>query len=499
MFSFLIIPCLALTLWFYRERKADAWLWTALTYIGLMALCSQYYNSYAAASGWDYLIPLILRDFLTLGMVGLVQRFAVTRQIPLWQAILMMLGLYAASRMIPVPYPAGELSAITYAEDGEYLVDLNLKTTTEAELQAWAVARGFSVRRAFQMTDAGATELDEYYLLDVPAFNELTTEQLENSQLFDWVEGNEVIQLKDPITSVAQTQPNRLGVNDPDIDKQWALGALNMSAYYQLLAQQPKPAKPARLFILDTGVEGNHADIRSNYRSHQSGYDNDEHGHGTHCAGIAAATTNNGIGIASPNAQGFVEVSSIRVLSKRGVGTQQGIIQGMLEAADNGADVISMSLGGRSAASKRRSYNQAVSYARRNNCIIVAAAGNSNRPAADHLPAGAAGLITVAAVDRELQRATFSNTLQNIERPICAPGVNIYSTFPRGQYKQFSGTSMACPLVAGLIANLRALNPDLDTDSAWQILHRTGRDLNNGDLTGRLIQPAAALRELINS
>ena len=290
-----------------------------------------------------------------------------------------------------------------------------------------------------------------------------------------------------------------MGVNDPDASKQWALSALNMGAYYQLLGQQPKPANPARLFILDTGVERNHADLRRNYRSLNSKYDRDDHGHGTHCAGVAAATTNNGIGIASPNAAGFVEISSIQVLSKRGVGTQQTIIQGMLEAADNGADVISMSLGGRSASSKRRSYNQAVSYARRNNCIIVTAAGNSNRPAIDHLPAGAAGVITVAAVDRELKRASFSNTLQNIERPICAPGVNIYSTFPGGQYKQFSGTSMACPLVAGLIANLRALDPDLDTDTAWQILNRTGRNLNNGNLTGRLIQPAAALQELINS
>ena len=178
MFSFLLIPCLALTLWFYRERKTDSWMWAALTYIGLMALCSQYYNSYSAASGWDYLIPLILRDFLTLGMVGLVQRFAVTRQIPLWQAILMMLGLYAASRMIPVPYPSGEAQTLTYAEDGEYLVDLNFNTTTEAQLEAWAQANGFSVRRAFEMTAEDATELDEYYLLDAPSFNQTITDQL---------------------------------------------------------------------------------------------------------------------------------------------------------------------------------------------------------------------------------------------------------------------------------------------------------------------------------
>ena len=122
---------------------------------------------------------------------------------------------------------------------------------------------------------------------------------------------------------------------------------MNVDQLYNYLRdQKPKPVKKARIAILDTGVDAQHEDIKANYHSFARKHNVDKHSHGTHCAGIAGSVSNNGKGIASfsPDNQ-YVEVGSIKVLGNHGGGTQKGIISGMIEAADKGADVISMSLG----------------------------------------------------------------------------------------------------------------------------------------------------------
>ncbi|MEO0340987.1 MAG: S8 family serine peptidase, partial [Bacteroidota bacterium] len=251
--------------------------------------------------------------------------------------------------------------------------------------------------------------------------------------------------------------------------------------------------------ILDTGVDSKHEDIKANYTSVVKISDDDPRGHGTHCAGIAAAVTNNGVGVASYSRNNaYTSVTSIKVLSKMGFGSQKMIINGILKAADKGADVISMSLGGPSNDLKQKAYSDAVAYANKKGAIVVAAAGNSNANSKNYGPVNAKGIIGVSAVDSELKKASFSNTVQDIKMGIAAPGVGIYSTIPGSQYATYNGTSMATPYVAGLLGLMKSINPDIKTNEAYKILKNTGVKTGSTRETGMFIQPAAVVKELTN-
>src|SRR5690606_34822652 len=106
---------------------------------------------------------------------------------------------------------------------------------------------------------------------------------------------------------------------------------------------------------------------------------------------------------------------------------------------DLGADVISLSLGGPSNDSKQRAFEKAVQYANEAGAIVIVAAGNSNTSAKKFAPANAAGVITIAAVDAQLSKASFSNTTSDIKMKLSAPGVNIRSTFIKNSYKDLNG------------------------------------------------------------
>ncbi len=298
-----------------------------------------------------------------------------------------------------------------------------------------------------------------------------------------------------PVVMPERLRAQENGPNDPLSGRQWALEPLGMSRFYhQLSARDLQPKKRAKIAILDTGIDAGHEDLRRNYVSTDPGFDADGLGHGTHCAGIAGAVTNNGIGIASiaPDER-FVAITSIRVLGPQGGGTQQTILRGILRAADEGADVISLSFGGPSEDESQRAYDEAVKYADRAGAIVVAAAGNDGTDARGHLPAGCDGVIAVAAVDRDLSPASFSNHVGHLAMGIAAPGVDIYSTRPGDGYAPASGTSMAAPWVAGLLGVMRALDPDLTTREAFELLQNSGIETNSTRETGRLIQPVEVL------
>jgi thermitase len=258
-----------------------------------------------------------------------------------------------------------------------------------------------------------------------------------------------------------------------------------------------KPKKLALIAILDTGVDAAHEDIKANFTSTKSKYDSDKAGHGTHCAGIAAAVSNNGVGVASfSQTNDYVRVTSVKVLSDMGSGTQQRIISGIIEAADRRADVLSLSLGGLSSDSRQRAYEQAIEYASSKGCIVVVAAGNANRNAREFVPANVEGVITVSAGDTLLGRASFSNLVPDVKMGVAAPGVKIYSTIPGSKYAAMNGTSMATPYVAGLLGLMKSLRPDLTAKEAYQILNETGAETKTTKETGRLIQPGKAVAKL---
>jgi subtilisin family serine protease len=199
----------------------------------------------------------------------------------------------------------------------------------------------------------------------------------------------------------------------------------------------------------------------------------DDHGHGTHVSGIAAAASNNGTGIAGVS--WGAQIMPLKVLASSGQGTESDVAAAVVYAADNGARVINLSLGG---SCPLPAIEAAINYAYSEGAVIVAAAGNTGA-AGVLCPAAYAGAIAVAATDANNNRAGFSNYGSAVD--MAAPGVGIYSTYWSSQagstYGFLSGTSMAAPHVAGVAALLASL-PQFDTpDKIRLALESTVLDL----------------------
>jgi thermitase len=400
------------------------------------------------------------------------------------------------------PEPA-QLLLVDVAPNGELLLDLG-QGKSLAELAPLFAEYGVTYRKAFpNLQHADFSDLEEFYVLDmddayVVGLDDLT-QKIMASGVADAVELNEEVTTL-PLEGRAPQPPGvDYGLNDPGLGNLWGFQAMQMAEFFNLLRSSgAKAQKVAKIAILDTGVDGAHEDLADNYVSTNRDYDRDKVGHGTHCAGIAGAVSNNAKGIASfAPAQGFVQVTSIKVLSDFGSGTQQDIINGIIEAADLGADVISMSLGGPSNDQAQRAYAEAVKYANRAGAVVVVAAGNDDENAIGFAPANAPGVITVSAIDDQLHKAEFSNFVQDLGMGVAAPGVNIYSAFPNNEYKFLSGTSMATPYVAGLVGLMKALRPNLNTQQVHQLLTDTGATTKDAEQTGPLIQPAKVLGQLL--
>lgn len=351
--------------------------------------------------------------------------------------------------------------------------------------------------RAFPTISLQADEdLAQYFIVYVKRkLREKLMELLgEDDENVDFVEENRTVALAPPIEGEAGAdRAPGVVANDPLAAEQWGLAAIGGHAVHAAL-RDVTPRRKAVVAILDTGVDAAHEDLDGVFGT--SPGTTDAHGHGTHCAGIAAAATNNGRGVASLNWEGrFIEVVSFQALPLGGAGTFETIAQAILDATEARADVISMSLGD-VAPVPPRVIEEAVRYALRRGAIVVASAGNANQDAGNHTPSNIDGVISVAAVGRDLKKARFSNTNTSLARPIAAPGVDILSLKPNGVYAPLSGTSMATPMVAGLLGVLRALSPELSAGDAYALLHRTGRTVEDTPLVGRVIDAEAALRGL---
>ncbi|MBM4014150.1 MAG: peptidase S8 [Planctomycetes bacterium] len=236
--------------------------------------------------------------------------------------------------------------------------------------------------------------------------------------------------------------------------------------------------------IVDTGVDKNHNDLQAKL---VAGYDfvsndsdpDDGNGHGTHCAGIAAAVTDNALGVAGVAIN--CRIMPIRVLNNFGSGSNSDIANGINWAADNGAKVVSLSLGG---TAKSSTLEQAVNYAWNKGVVVVAAAGN-NGNTTKFYPAAYGNCIAVAATDRNDKRASFSTHGSWVD--VAAPGVGIYSTYDGNGYRSLDGTSMACPHVAGLAGLIWSHVGPYETNRAVrERIQYTGDDVGTFVTSGRV-------------
>jgi thermitase len=251
--------------------------------------------------------------------------------------------------------------------------------------------------------------------------------------------------------------------NDPLSSQQWGLTRIQAAQAWAIAT----PQRTVYLAIIDTGVDATHPDLAQRVRRYSNGtvygYNtqlnnantHDFHGHGTHCAGIAAAHTGNGVGIAGVASTAPVQIMPVKVLNDQGIGTMTDVARGIIWAADNGAHVLSLSLGGNAGTQQLA---DAVNYAWNRGCVVVAAAGN-NGSNAPFYPAAYENALAVAASDPNDRLTDFSQYGTWVD--IAAPGSSILSTVPGNRYEAWSGTSMACPHVAGAAALIWSCVPSL--------------------------------------
>jgi thermitase len=235
--------------------------------------------------------------------------------------------------------------------------------------------------------------------------------------------------------------------------------------------------------VLDSGITLNHPEFQGRLLP---GYDfvnddedpTDDHGHGTHTAGIIAAGIDNKLGMVGVCPQ--CSLLPVKVLNYNNAGSWSGVAQGILFATDHGARVISLSLG---AAVSSKTLEAAVTYALDHNVLLIAAAGNMGADRKFY-PAALDGVLAVSATDANDQRWVLSNMGDYID--VAAPGHAVYSTYNDlqnyyGGYNYMSGTSMAAPHVAGLAGLLLSQKPERTVANLYEIITATTDPLTGAD------------------
>lgn len=242
--------------------------------------------------------------------------------------------------------------------------------------------------------------------------------------------------------------------------------------------------------IIDSGVDLLHPDLKNKIKSGGRDFVNndfdatDDLGHGTFVAGIAAADTNNnegGAGVAWN-----CKILPAKVINKEGEGDYGWLIDAIVWTTDNGADVISLSLGGDEPANSLR---DALKYAYDKGVVIVAAAGNDG--AAVLYPAAYDKFcLAVAATDYNDSRTSWSNFGSEVD--VAAPGERVFGPVPTWYwgpgslpYGFASGTSASTPHVAGLAALIKSLKPKLTVDQIMDIIRYTADDVNSAEHKGK--------------
>jgi thermitase len=261
--------------------------------------------------------------------------------------------------------------------------------------------------------------------------------------------------------------------NDPRFGAQWGLPDIGAPTAWSLAE-----GAGVSVAVIDTGVDETHPDLAGRvvlYKNYvNSGASaHDDNGHGTHVAGIIAATRNNSIGGvgAAPKAK----IYAFKVLGADGSGSDYYVAQAIRDAVDyTPARIISMSLGVE-APNGDPIISSAVAYAQSKGAVVIAAAGNEGVTTPTY-PAAASGVVGVGAVDSSNRLASFSNYgATNLD--VVAPGVNILSTYPGGGFQYMSGTSMATPFVSGAAALIWSAHPELSATQLIAALQNSATDL----------------------
>lgn len=402
-------------------------------------------------------------------IVGLIVTLAL---LPLYEFVFAS----APGKATPSPQPSSVIlqpSAVSYAES-RVLVKFKLGVSS-VSVQQQVTAENAQRQPAAELARLGVL------VLKVPAGHV--------PQVVAHLKQNPAVQFAEPDYQVqaVDTTPN-----DPDWASQYGPSNIQAPHAWDITTG----LSSVTIAIIDTGVDLTHPDLASKiwnniyeiagngvdddcdgYIDDRRGWDfynwdnnpQDDHGHGTHVAGIAAAAGNNNQGIAGI-AWG-ARIMPLKVLSNGGFGSESDVASAVIWAADHGAKVINLSLGGTVASSVMEG---AINYAYTHGVVIAAAAGNSGTYGVLY-PAAYANALAVASTDAGNNLSSFSSYGPEVD--LAAPGSSIYSTYRDGGYAYLSGTSMAAPHVAGVAALLAGL-PQYDTPAKIRAaLQSTALDL----------------------
>ena len=292
------------------------------------------------------------------------------------------------------------------------------------------------------------------------------------------------------LTLASPTAPN-----DPLFADQWALSQVGATCAWASTTGRPD----VTVAVVDSGVDMHHPDLvdrlRTDGRDFVDGDDDpsDENGHGTNVAGIIAATLDNGEGIVGL-APG-ISILPVRVMNAKGAGSDRAIARGVRYAADQGAQVINLSLGATltiDADTVSAQVTSAIRYAQSKGALVVVAAGNDFLPLENAIVGDNPDVLVVAATDENDIKADFSNSGPWVG--VTAPGVHILSTMPTYDvyltsqvprderfdkgYDYMSGTSQATPFVSALGALLFSAHPDWDAHQVEQAIKEHVADIS---------------------
>lgn len=316
-----------------------------------------------------------------------------------------------------------------------------------------------------------ARQLAKSDLFLVQQSSDAKIQTLSRSGQLEFFEPNRVIRVQ-AVRETAQTVLRRdpvAGPNDELFSQQYA-HQMTHAAEGWALASQIKPAKTdiPTIAIVDSGIDRHHPDLKEriagSYNVFNPSYPNgalyDPFGHGTHCAGIAAALVNNAIGVAGVAPQ--VQLVGVKVLDEEGAGTNAGVAEGIMWATDSHVTIMNLSLGSLKSSIAIR---DAVLRAIRENVLVVAAMGNEGTEDPSY-PAAYEDVMAIGSTNSQDEKSNFSQFGKHIS--VAAPGSQILSTLPTygngfegKNYGKVSGTSMAAPYVAGLAALVKATYPHL--------------------------------------
>jgi serine protease len=360
---------------------------------------------------------------------------------------------------------------------------------TDGQIQAQidAIAQKFNVRAKL---NSRFSEADHLYVvpgdrkvLDALRKSEVKryTESIDPDYLYSVPE-----QGFQPTQTPSNANPASDAPNDPLWHQQWNMQSIRVQESWK-----ETKGNGVTVAVIDTGIS-QVPDLEKT--KFVKGYDfvndredaEDDNGHGTHVAGTIAQSTNNGYGVAGIAYE--AALMPLKVLSAGGGGTVADIAESIRFAADHGADVINMSLGGGGESSVMR---EAIDYAHKKGVVIIAAAGNAARNAAEY-PGRYPHVMAVAALDAAGQKAPYSNFGAGVN--ISAPGGSTTNGEAGGilqntinpQTKEpvfaaFQGTSMASPHVAGVAALVKATNIK-DPDEVMAVLTQSARKVEGDEL-----------------